>query len=109
MNPTKQRNPQLYGNSRAAQQARRAAGIITQEEQESGCIPIFIENQHPVTAVKSGRKLIRSMAKGEKLPSRYLKAVTKMFCDHRRAVLGLIPEVIEDEIPEVEVPNEVTE
>ena len=109
MKPTKMKNPQLYGNSRAAQQARRAAGIITQEEQESGMIPIFIENQHPITAVKSARKIIRGMAKGEKLPSRYLKAVTKMFRDHRRTVLGLVPEVIPDETPEAEVPNEVTE
>ena len=109
MNPTKQKNPQLYGNSRAAQQARRAAGIVTQEEQDLGTIPIFIENQHPITAVKSGRKLIRSMAKGEKLPSRYLKVITKMFRDHRCRVLGLTPEVTPDEIPEVEVTNETTE
>lgn len=109
MKPTKQKNPQLYGNSRAAQQARRAAGIVTQEEEESGMIPIFIENQHPITAVKSGRKLIRSMAKGAKVPGRYLKAVTKMFRDHRREVLGLTKEVTPDETPEVEVPNEVTE
>lgn len=107
MKPTKQKNPQLYGNSRAAQQARRAAGIVTQEEQESGCIPIFIENQHPVTAVKSARKIIRSMARAEKLPARYLKAVTVMFRKYRRDVLGLKKKDIPE--PEVEVGNETTE
>ena len=109
MKPTKMKNPQLYGNSRAAQQARRAAGVITQDEQESGMIPIFIENQHPITAVKSSRNMIRKMARLQGVPARFLKHITAGFRDYRRSVLGLTPEVTEDDNVQIEATDETTE
>lgn len=101
--PDRMKQPQLFGDSRAAAQARRAAGVVLESEQEQ--VPIHIENQHPITAVKSARNIVRKMARYQKVPSRYIKVVTKLFRDHRRKVLGLIPEVI----PESEETNETIE
>jgi len=84
--PNKMKDPQLFGESAAADQARRAAGV-----QFTGPGSIFNENQNPVTKFISARKAVRRMARLQGFPAKALSSISRSHDTARREALGLPP------------------
>ena len=82
------RRPQLVGPSRAAQQARRAAGIILDADHYH----INTENEHPKTNFVSVRSIIRKMARRNGCPPSQLSAVSAWARNARRIALKQVKE-----------------
>ena len=81
--PNKMKHPQLFGASRAARQACRAAGVVG----DTGPDP-FTGAQHPIVAATSIRKFMRRMARLKGVPARRLSEVCAELRRRRIAALG---------------------
>jgi len=75
--------PQLFGESRAAAQARRAAGCCYEHDLGRE----FEESATPITRLKSVRKLVRSGARARGARPSWLGKITKAFRAYADACL----------------------
>jgi hypothetical protein len=92
--------PQLFGNSRAAVQARRAAGCAFRSSGSAATLvigdpgSIFVENAHPKTNWIAARRLVRGIARSKGLKASMLSGISRDFDTQRRKALGLKPRVL---------------